>query len=277
MAPMPMPSWILKTPRVVLVIVFPLVSLILYLVLSLGCINDSVSGISPVIAQSNGPVTIGGQNIQVDIRVGFWGLCFGPAPFNCTTSLSPLQPKRTSQLAAEIPPSKGGGNFALAGLALGLQSSFVVLSGIPLLLLLLASVVANLVQIYVNTRLMSRERHAQAALWARSLDWAAAAGAVMGFAAYQAIVAAASRLIGTVVAGVPLAVSVGGTASNLFAAVVVVAVVGALVNTVLAAMDAGFDAYLAGKRVNGGGGRGMVQELEGRGMVLNRAAYERFP
>ncbi|KAH6841130.1 kinase-like domain-containing protein [Chaetomium sp. MPI-CAGE-AT-0009] len=225
-----------------------------------GCISDSVSGISPITARSNGPVTIGGQTIQIDIRVGFWGLCFGPAPFNCTTSLATPQTKRPSQLAADIPPTKGGGNFALAGLALSVQSSFVVLGGIPLLLLLVAAAAANLAQVYFNnntasSRLRSRERHAQAALWARALDWAAAAGAATSFAAYQAIGAAASRLIGAV-AGVPLSVSVGSRASSLFAAVVVMTVLGALVNTVLAAMDVGFDAYLAARRVDGGGSGG---------------------
>ncbi|KAL2134188.1 hypothetical protein VTI74DRAFT_809 [Chaetomium olivicolor] len=47
-------GWILKTPRVVLIIVFPLVTFNLYLVLSLRCINDSISGISQVIARSTG-------------------------------------------------------------------------------------------------------------------------------------------------------------------------------------------------------------------------------
>lgn len=139
---------------------------------------------------------------------------------------------------------------------------------------------ANLVQIYFNTTPLptKRERHAQAALWARSLDWAAAAGAVMGFAAYQAVVAGASRLIQTV-SGVPLAVSAGGTAGSLFGGVVGVTVAGAMVNTVLTAMDTGFDAYLAGKRIgrNGGGGGGEEDIEMERGLFQKRAAYERFP
>ncbi|KAH6624463.1 hypothetical protein B0J18DRAFT_409915 [Chaetomium sp. MPI-SDFR-AT-0129] len=321
------PSWILKAPRVVLIFTFPVITFILYctvpylslpsivllltrpVILSLGCITDSLSGISPVIAQSNGNVTIGGQSVQVDLRIGFLGVCFGPAPFNCTGSISAFQNKRQSQLAAEIPLSKGGGNFGLAGLALGLQSSFVVLSGFPLLLLLIAATIANIIQLYFNSAgagssntsnnpnannnnnpslLTRRERHAQAALWARSLDWAAAAGAVTSFAAYQSIVAAATRLLAVTVdtGGVPLVVSVGTTASNLFAAVVVLTLVGALVNTLLAAKDVGFDAYLAGKGVDGGGGktgggRGGGGSSGGGmmgvgGVYTQRPAYERF-
>ena len=232
----------------------------------------------------------------MDLRVGFWGVCFGPAPYTCTASIPTLQPKRESEIAAAIPTAKGGGNFALAALALGLQSSFVVLSGLPLFLLLLASLVANGVQIYFNmvrrggrgnrgnvreAVVGGREIHAQAALWARSLDWAAAAGAATSFAGYQAIVAAASRLIGTV-AGVPLDITVGGTASSLFAAVVGLTVAGALINTVLTAMDTGFDAYLAEKKVRGGGGwAGMMGGRGGMDMEMEamqkRAAYERFP
>ncbi|KAK3900274.1 hypothetical protein C8A05DRAFT_36090, partial [Staphylotrichum tortipilum] len=258
---------VLQTPRVVLVITFPLASLILYLVLSLGCITDSLSGISPVIARSDGPVNLGGQIVQVDLRVGFFGLCFGPAPVNCTGSSPILNPKPQSQLASEIPLDKGGGNFALASLAQGLQSSLVVLSGIPLLLLLIASLIANLVQLYFNSlnrttstptlntysnggsggnNPLRRERNAQAALFARALDWAAAAGAATSFAAYQAVVSAATRLLRTTAAGVPLNVSAGGTASSVFAAVVGLTAAGAVVNTVLAAMDAGVEGYFGG-------------------------------
>jgi hypothetical protein len=151
-----------------------------------------------------------------------------------------------------------------------------VLSGIPLLLLLIFSFLANLAQLYFNTMLRRRDLHAQAALWARSLDWAAAAGAVTSFAAYQAIVSGATRLIGTVGAGVLLNVSVGSTASNLFAAVVGLAVGGAVVNTALAAMDVGFEAYLAGKRLDAGG-EGMEGGMGMERMFRKRAAYERFP
>ncbi len=260
------------------------------MVLLLGCTSVSSSGISPVIARSPNPVLLGGQTVPVDLRIGFWGLCFGPAPVTCTPSIAALQTKREAQLAAEIPAAQGGGNFALAALALGLQASFVVLSGLPLFALLLASLVANLVQIYFNSAVRGgrarRERAAQAALWARSLDWAAAAGAVTSFTSYQAIVAAASRLIGTV-AGVPLMVSVGGTASSLFAAVVGLTLAGALINTVLTAMDAGLDAYLAGKRLGGSGGSSGWAGMRGRGVMgamdvemerfQKRPAYERFP
>jgi hypothetical protein len=66
-----------------------------------------------------------------------------------------------------------------------------------------------------------------------------------------------------------LEIGVGGRAGGLFVGVVVVAVVGAGVNTVLAGMDL---AYWG----DGGLGKGGdVEEMEG--MVRKRAAYERFP
>lgn len=75
--------------------------------------------------------------------------------------------------------------------------------------------------------------------------------------------------------GVPVAVGVGGTAAGLFAAVVGVAVGGAVVNTLLA----GRDVRSVGDV--GGGGGGMGDDMGGRGEVgrgvWKRAAYERFP
>ncbi|KAK0748874.1 hypothetical protein B0T21DRAFT_421298 [Apiosordaria backusii] len=277
----PQPSWILQAPRVVLVVVFPVINFVLYLILSLGCTSDSLSGISPVIARTNGPVNIGGQDIVVDLRVGFWGICLGPTPLFCTTSSSILNPKRESDLARSIPVSKGGGNFALAGLVLGLQSSFIVLSGLPLLLILAASIIANMTQIYFSTQGMV-ELHAKAALWARSLDWAAAAGAVMGFSAYQSIVAAAPRLIRVLMSGAMVEISVGGTASSLFAGVVALTVLGAVINTFLTGGDVGFDAYVAQERMEkergSGKDRGVVDD-RGRmsRMFVRRPAYEVFP
>ncbi|KAK4193957.1 hypothetical protein QBC35DRAFT_458218 [Podospora australis] len=286
----PRPSWILKAPRVVLVVVFPAINFILYLILSLGCTSESLGGVSPVIARSNGPVNIGGTDIQVDLRVGFLGVCFGPVPLSCTTAATVLNPKREADLARSIPIAKGGGNFALAGLALGLQSSFVVLSGLPVLLILIASIIANMIQIYFSVQGMY-ESHAKAALWARSLDWAAAAGAVVGFSAYQSVVAAAPRLIRVLMAGAMLNVSVGATASNLFGAVVGLTIAGALINTLLTAGDAGFDAYLTGRRMEqqrqgplgkpAVGAGGYAGEGEGSRMsrvfMRRRPAYEVFP
>lgn len=136
-----------------------------------------------------------------------------------------------------------------------------------------------MVQIYFSANGMG-DRHAQAALWARSLDWAAAAGTATGFSAYQSVVAAASRLIQTV-SGTPLTVTAGTTASNLFAAVVGTTVAGALINTFLTAGDAGFDAYVAAKK-----GEGVVKEpragagsgtASARISFRRRPAYEAFP
>lgn len=248
-------------------------------ILSLGCSSTSLSDISPVIARTDSPINIGGQDIVVDLRVGFYGICLGPPPLFCTSSSSILNPKRESDLARSIPLSKGGGNFALAGLALSLQSSFIVLSGFPLLLSLIVSILANMIQIYFSSQGMI-ELHAKAALWARSLDWAAAAGAVMGFSAYQSIVAAAPRLIRVLMSGAMVDISVGGTASSLFAGVVALTILGAVINTLLTGGDVGSDAFVAGKTMGkqkttaGGqvGDRGRMSR-----MFMRRPAYEVFP
>ncbi|KAK4176237.1 hypothetical protein QBC36DRAFT_352895, partial [Triangularia setosa] len=287
---------ILQAPRVVLVVVFPVLNFILYLILSLGCSSNSLSDISPVVARSNAPISIGGQDIVVDLRVGFFGaplpslphhhpanhhlgICLGPAPLFCTSSSSILNPKRESDLARSIPLSKGGGNFALAGLALGLQSSFIVLSGLPLLLILIASIIANIIQIYFSSQGMV-EIHAKAALWARSLDWAAAVGAVMGFSAYQSIVAAAPRLIRVLMSGAMVEISVGGTASSLFAGVVALTVLGAMMNTFLTGGDVGFDAFVAQKSMEKQKAKAGAW-VDNRGRVsrvfARRPAYEVFP
>jgi hypothetical protein len=98
------------------------------------------------------------------------------------------------------------------------------------------------------------------------------------------VVAGATRLMGSVTAGgTPVTVTVGGTASGLFAAVVATTVVGAGINTFLTAGDVGWDAGLAaaGRRGRGGGGgevkREVVAEVEWAGVGRRRAAYEVFP
>lgn len=150
-----------------------------------------------------------------------------------------------------------------------------MLSGLPVLALLAASLAANAAQLYFSSR-SSVERHARAALWARALDWAAAAGAATGFAAYASVVAAAPRLV-RALSGVQVAVVAGTTASNLFAAVVGTTLAGAVINTFLTAGDAGFDAYVATKRR----GEGAEKEEESSGSVgvsfRRRPAYEPFP
>ncbi|KAK4650833.1 hypothetical protein QC762_711040 [Podospora pseudocomata] len=294
----PRSSGILQAPRVVLVVVFPMLNFILYLILSLGCSSTSLSDISPVIARTDSSINIGGQDIVVDLRVGFYGtpspilsvpstlmltsvigICLGPPPLFCTSSSSILNSKRESDLARSIPLSKGGGNFALAGLALSLQSSFIVLSGFPLLLSLIASILANMIQIYFSSQGMI-ELHAKAALWARSLDWAAAAGAVMGFSAYQSIVAAAPRLIRVLMSGAMVDISMGGTASSLFAGVVTLTILGAVINTLLTGGDVGSDAFVAGrtmgKQKTTAGGQVGDRERMSR-MFMRRPAYEVFP
>ncbi|KAK0723058.1 hypothetical protein B0T26DRAFT_246890 [Lasiosphaeria miniovina] len=275
----PRPAWILKAPRVILVLVFPFISFILYLILLLGCITDSLSTISPVVVRSNGPVTVGGSAVRVDLRVGFWGVCFGPAPFDCTSSVSVSRSKSANDVAREIASDHGGGNVALANLALGLQANFAMLSGIFLLILLIADIIANLVQLYFNSRgTVVGELHTKAALWARSLDWAAAAGAVTSFTSYQTLVSVTPNLI-RVLSPTPLTITVGMMASNLFAAVVGTTIAGAAVNTFLTARDAAWDTRRALKARGQGPGEspGGIEMDTFKPVYRERPAYEVFP
>ncbi|KAK3374928.1 hypothetical protein B0H63DRAFT_261002 [Podospora didyma] len=274
----PKPSWVLKAPRVILVLMFPVISFILYLILSLGCINDSLSTISPVIVRSNGPATFGGMAVRVDLRIGFWGICFGPVPFSCTGSISVSRTATANTVAAAIPIDHGGGNVGLASLALGLQANFAILSGIFLLIILIADIVANLVQLYFNS-LGVGEDHIKAAFWARSLDWAAAAAAVTSFASYQSLVNVTPNLL-RALSITPLTITVGTVASNLFAAVVGTTIAGATVNTFLTASDAGWDARRAAKDrspTGSAGGGGVEMDRLKSVRFRERAAYEVFP
>ncbi|KAK3944245.1 hypothetical protein QBC46DRAFT_441949 [Diplogelasinospora grovesii] len=285
----PKPSWILKTPRVFLILLFPLVNFILYLILSLGCFSDSLSLVSPIVVHTDNSVPVGGENTRIDLRIGFWGICFGPDPYKCTSSVSVFPTKTETDIANAITPDRGGGNVALAGLALALQSNFAILSGIVLLILLFGSVMANVVQIYFNTQAM-REEHIKAAIWARSLDWGAAAAAVAGFSSYQSLVGVTPALIQAATGDQDLKVNAGMIASNLFAAIVGLTIAGALVNTFLTAMDAGLDAYSAEKyrtrpppplaRTKTGSSVGETEIGDDRlrdEAFRPRAAYEAFP
>ncbi|KAK3692466.1 hypothetical protein B0T22DRAFT_503462 [Podospora appendiculata] len=218
-------------------------------ILSLGCSSAMLSGISPIIVRSNGSVIIGGSSRVIDLRVGFWGICFGPQPFACTSSLTVFPTKTATDVARAIPLGQGGGNVALTRLALGLQANFAVLSGIVLFVIVCADLLANLVQVYFSTRGF-REEHIKAALWARSLDWAAAAIALSTFSSFQSLVLATPDLLlatTNAASATPLIISAGTVASNLFAAIVGTTIAGAFVNTFLTASDAGFDAYRAAK------------------------------
>ncbi|KAK3333875.1 hypothetical protein B0T19DRAFT_459304 [Cercophora scortea] len=274
--------WILKAPRVFLVLLFPFVNFILYLILSLGCSSATLSGISPIVVRSNGSVIIGGSTREIDLRVGFWGICFGPQPFACTSSLTVFPTKTATDVARSIPPIQGGGNVALTRLALGLQANFAVLSGIVLFIIICADLLANLVQVYFSTRAF-REEHIKAALWARSLDWAAAAIALSTFSSFQSLVLATPNLLLLATSGAaPLTITAGATASNLFAAIVGTTIGGAFVNTFLTASDAGFDAYRAAK-VGQLPAKSLAAlakpEAGSQGFVIRprRPAYEVFP
>ncbi|KAM7220788.1 hypothetical protein V8F06_003857 [Rhypophila decipiens] len=317
------PSWMPKAPRIFLLAIFPVITFILYcqsslsstavyptcshvvlVILELGCINNTMSVVSPIIVRSNGSVPIGAQTTApVDLRIGFWGLCFGPQPLSCTSSVNIFKSKSVSQLSRAIPASKGGGNIALARLALGLQANFAILSGIVLFILIVLDLAANLVQIYFNAR-EEWEYQMQAAVWARSLDWATAAGSIGAFSSYRALLVATPDLLratsqtgGTTTTMMMMAsISAGTVAFNLFAAIVGISVVGAVVNTLLTMSEVGAAVRTRGevfKRPAGGIDKASIIRtqivLDGGGSKVDvlkpgyvpvykrRPAYEVFP
>ncbi|KAK0637309.1 hypothetical protein B0T17DRAFT_588201 [Bombardia bombarda] len=313
----PKPSWIIKAPRVILVLIFPTLSFIFYLILALGCSSNTLSTISPIIVRSNGTIPIGGIDIVVDLRIGIWGICLGPSPPFCTSTLAlqlppldqpqPQTPQTSATILSTRPPrNRGGGNLPLARLALALQATLSPLSGIPLLIAILLTILATSVQLYFNARGRAfDEEHVQAAVWARSLDWAAAAFAVGSYATYRALVEATPRLVLALLPVLKvegsdspkLIIEAGSVASSLFAAVVGTTVAGAFINTFMTAGDAGasvvqlgrarrrVDALMGRKAGDGGDDDRVVAATAGAAAgdkfapVLYRPkpAYERFP
>ncbi|KAK1750666.1 hypothetical protein QBC47DRAFT_309430 [Echria macrotheca] len=268
---------ILKAPRVLLVVIFPTISFILYLLLSLGCINNGLSSISPIVISSNAALSIGGTVTRLDMRIGFWGICFGPSPYSCASSLTIIPTKSVADLMGVIPATKGGSNMQLVKLALGLQASLIVFSGIILLVILGADLLANAIEIYFNV-VGLREEHVRAAVWARALDWAAAAGSIVAFGTYRSLVDNTGILLQTVT-GTSLTVAPGTVASGMFAAVVGISVAGAVINTILTSGDAGSYAYRTAKaaedsaRLAADPGFDKFKD----DMRRRRAAYEAFP
>ncbi|KAK4447023.1 hypothetical protein QBC34DRAFT_142114 [Podospora aff. communis PSN243] len=287
---------ILKAPRVFLGMAFPVVSFILYLTLSLGCANSVLSAVSPVVVSSNGLIGIGGSPTKVDIRIGFWGsylsyskynthtetnnlpgICFGPEPYACTTSFTVSASRSVSDLQRLIPSSKGGSNTQLLRLALALQASLIVFSGIALLIVLSLSLLANAIELYFNV-LASREDHMRASVWARALDWAAAAGSIIAFTTYRSNIDNTQKLLQTAT-GSGLGIAPGQVAGGIFGALVGTTVAGAVINTILTSSDAGRYAYKAANADRyssadeGVGGLGKFKD----DMMRRRAAYEAFP
>ena len=180
-------------------------------------------------------------------------------------------------LARIIPQAKGGGNAQLLGLALALQASLIVLSGIALLVILIVDLIANAIEIYFNVGGVSEE-HMRASVWARSVDWAAAAGSVIAFTTYRSNIDNIRKLL-QIATGAQISITPGNVASSMFAAVVGLTIAGAVINTILTSGDAGRYAYKAAK-----GGGGPLGEEGGSGfdkfkddMKRRRAAYEAFP
>ncbi|KAK1827825.1 hypothetical protein QBC39DRAFT_419077 [Podospora conica] len=261
------PAWILKAPRVVLVLLFPITNFILFLLLTIGCISPSLTAISPVLITSTTPLSIGGlPPALLDIRIGFVSICFGPPPYACLRTVPP-------------PPSNLAPN-ALRTLALALQSVLIPNSLLPPLrspVLLSLSLLTNLISIYFNI-LTSRAAHIRSSIFARALDWAAAAATALSFASFQSSIPATERLIRVATGASGLLIRGGSTAGGMFAATVGVSVAGAVINTVLTAGDAGGYA----RRAEDGGEEddgGLLTSLEVEGekfrgdMQRRRAAY----
>ncbi|KAK0711557.1 hypothetical protein B0H67DRAFT_294853 [Lasiosphaeris hirsuta] len=272
----PKPTWIIKAPRVLLVVIFPVVSFILYLILSLGCANTTLSAVSPFIVTSNGAVAIGGVPTRVDMRIGFWGICFGPDPYFCASSFTVIPTRTAAGLARIVPANRGGGNLALMQLALGLQQNLIVFSGIALLVILILDLLANMIEIYFNVGGIVEE-HMRASIWARALDWAAAAGSVVAFASYRSLGDSTLKLL-QAATGAPLVIAPGNVASGLFGAVVGTTIAGAIINTIMTAGDGGNYAYLAAKMMKPGADVSDADLGKFRdAMLRRRAAYEAFP
>jgi hypothetical protein len=206
------------------------------------------------------------------------GICFGPEPYSCATSFTISNSRSVAELQRLISQAKGGANPQLLRLALALQASLIVLSGIVLLIILAASLLANAIEIYFNV-VGVREEHMRASVWARSLDWAAAAGSVVAFTTYRSNIDNTERLLQTAT-GSNLIITPGNVASSMFAAVVGTTAAGAVINTILTSTDAGRYAYRASN--NGDGYSSADEGVGGLGkfkddMMRRRAAYDTFP
>ncbi len=201
-------------------------------------------------------------------------MCFGPERFTCTSSLSVVPTKTVANLAREIPSIKGGANPQLLRLALALQADLIVFSGIVLLVLIVADLIANAIEIYFNVTGL-REEHIKASVWARGLDWVAAAGAVVAFASYRSLIDNTTRLL-QAAGAIPLLITAGSVASGLFAAVVGTTIAGAVINTLLTAGDTAGYAEKAGKGGDDAGSNPDYERFKDA-MTRRRAAYEAFP
>jgi hypothetical protein len=205
------------------------------------------------------------------------GICFGPEPYTCTSSFTISNSRSVADLQRVIPQSKGGRNPQLLQLALSLQASLIVFSGIILLIILAVDFLANAIEIYFNV-LGERQEHMRASVFARSFDWAAAAGSVVAFTTYKSNIDNTQKLLRTAT-GSNLVITPGNVASSIFAAVVGMTVAGAVINTILTSSDAGRYAWRAandGNRSSADSGVGGLGKLRGD-MARRRAAYEAFP
>jgi len=216
------------------------------------------------------------MDVLLTCEIPTLGLCFGPEPYSCASSFTISNSRSVAELTRLIPQAKGGANPQLLRLALTLQASLIVLSGIALLVILIADLLANAIEIYFNV-VGVREEHMRAAVWARALDWAAAAGAVVAFTTYKSNIDNTQKLLQTAT-GSNLVITPGMVASSMFAAIVGTTVAGAVINTILTSSDAGRYAYRASNGDDdsadeGVGGLGKFKD----DMMRRRAAYEAFP
>lgn len=110
-----------------------------------------------------------------------------------------------------------------------------------LFILIVLDLAANMVQIYFNLR-EEWEYQMKAAIWARSLDWATAAGSIGAFSSYRALVVATPNLLraaSSIPSGQIPSITSGTVAANLFGAIVGISVAGAVVNTLLTMSEVG--------------------------------------
>ncbi|KAK4226068.1 hypothetical protein QBC38DRAFT_239136 [Podospora fimiseda] len=240
-------SHILKPPRIVLIIVFPTLTLLLYLLLTISCLTPSLTYLAPITVESKT-----GSTTPITLRIGFFGICLTPQLCLPSTPLRPVS----------------SGNSHLFNSASSIQSSLLPSSGLPLLLILIISLFANLIQINFSARGI-HDLHAKSSLWARCMEWAAASASLVAFVAFHGTVDGIKKLlrVNALSGGVGgnITVEVGGEAGRLFAAVAGMSMAGAVVNTWLMGDD-----LMDWKR---------EKESEERRMRMSRmrAGYEVFP
>lgn len=99
-----------------------------------------------------------------------------------------------SEITRSLPQDRSGGTEALASLGQALQTNFLVPGNLGLLILLFIDFVVNVMEVAVQSPTKAKKR-VTAALWARCVDWAAAAAATLAMIDYLSLVITIPNLV----------------------------------------------------------------------------------